>query len=1164
MTQRKTAARAAMPCVLFLFLSSAAGAGERAFTLADAPETGVLRRGKPLIVAESLVFVEPRPMDAAGVERRRDAAADGAQLDNAYAAGDAFSWRREIAVSGDGSEVEITFQCRADSDANAPRGARKTMRYTFSVDARLLDGMRFKARTGRSHAATVAEGVVDAGGPNGALISSTTRYLAFAGDDGRGLVFDFNPEGVTSFGDYGPGSLQGLWGARKEGDRIVFSLSTGFQAWGGSGAGKAVIFEGAFEDFPNRHACNKYSYASDAALEYERAFVFGAEKFGDFYADAGQKAYDAKAGFGWVDPKGLKTERFAPSGALYSSVGSDAPAVFKAGGLRPGVYFVTVRSAAHDKPIGPFSVALNGTVAASDISLKSRRLATITFPIWIEGGTAEFSFSGRWRVSAVVMQLLMHSKEDFKFRRGIWRADLFEPSVLFRNAHYARPPAFQTVVDKTALAPHDARAPEGYTLRLKKETALPPDSDGLAWRYTGVLGDYGPDNNGDFDHFAAPEEKARLVARLKADRIDAIIVNGLHTHHTHPAHLDRMRGFVRDLTRLAHENKMHVVSHHSAGLLWNMDSGFRVMTERTDSLLRRVDGCGVARGLCPANPISRKEYIDRILRLVVEADIDGVMADEVMFFNPNLCGCRHCREGFAADTGLALPMDETSPRLFNKKDTLWKAWLEWRKKASADFFVELRKAATEVKADFSLLGYTTNYGWSSNWASLDEGSDLVAMGRALDFLGTEIMTRNAMALRRPVMAYRKMKTALRHPYSRPVFGLVYPQGDWSIAYFGWALNHMNRQSTWSPPPPAPPPGADSDYLAFAADGLSPAHLHSAARTALFFSPATRDWSRHFAYAPEPLGISEILTDRHLMHDFALPDTLTAPGGLDGFRNLFLLNAMCLDDAEVKAVRAFAQRGGTVFLSAHAGIADALGQDRANWPFADVFGFSPRQPMALGAVSSIATDWGEAAFPEPAWMPTLAGADQAKGKTRGTAVSAGGAKIPFLFEAPRGKGRMVYCALPLGNLVVELEQNVGEKYKPAARPELHGLLGDMLRDLFFAGDDFEAVAVPAKVMASISRHAAPGQPEALLVHLLNATGVDLAADAVIPAAMPVDWGRITEPIVFRIRRGALTEAYAASPDFKGPQAVAFREAGRGVWEVSVAPEQLKHYTVIHLR
>ncbi len=1123
-------------------------AAEKTFELGQAPELQLKYRGQVLLSNENINWKNALAVDGNKYESKNG-------VINTWNTAPEFSWRREASTRENGSEVEITFQGRVPSYEVPVGAAGETLSYSFAADAALFDGMKFKAQSGRTGSPKLEEGVFRASQKDGNLFSGAVRFLSFEGKN-TSLVFDFNPEGVNSYGDYGPGSLQGLWNVSKKGDKLVFSIGGRISFSGGTVTAKAVIFEGKFSDFLNRHVEERYSYANEMNLEH--AYVFGAQKFGTFYSDAGTKDYDEKQKFGWLDASKLAVTRFAPSGAIYSSVGSEQEGRFKVSGVRPGVYMVTVRSAAYETPTGLFAIACNGVEAVRDLSLDKQQVASITFPAWIEDGSAEFVFKGSWRVSAILMQFLMHSKEDYKFRRGVWLSDGFEPGMLFRNADYAKPPRFQTVVEKTALAPHDFKAPENYRFELKRDNApVSVNTDATAWCYSGVLGSLGPGNvAGDFNNFATAAEKERRIEELKQDRINAVIVNGMLSRHTYPSHLDRVTGFLRDFTAVAHRNNIRIIDHQDLTLLWNVDSGFRVMTERTDSLERMVDSDGVVRGLCPVNPHTRREYFDRTLKLIRDTDIDGLMVDEVYFLTPKLCGCRYCREKFTADTGLILPMDETSPVLFDNQNLIWKAWLSWRMSAIADWWREFRREVNQVKPDLAFLLYTTHYGWGSTFGSLNKASDLITCAGAIDFLGTEIMSRNVMASRRPVMAYRKMKNSIKIQYGKPIFGLVYPQEDWSIGYFGWALNNMNCQSSWFTKPPPAAVGMP-DYFSFA-ENYPLRYARPAGRTAILFSAASRDWGRFLPHTSEVLGTSEAMTDIHMPHEFILGETLVMPEKMRNFRNLFIMGAMCMSDAEIAAVRSFAEQGGTVFLGQHSGLGDSLGMLRAKWPFADILGFSPRTNSKLRQATLLKSPWGDFEFDKTFVAALLQGKPKAAVKP----LAFFGDK-PMVFEVPFGRGRIVYSALPLGNATSEKEQTAGKPYQPGNYPELLKIYQNMLKELFAAGDDFVPVAIPAKVMVSTVEVAEPGKSPEFVVNLLNATGVEVAEGTVIPAKMPTDWGKITSPLVFQVKLQGMKEAFAVSPDFAGRKVVEVREIKPGLMEFTLPPELLKYYTQVRI-
>ena len=85
----------------------------------------------------------------------------------------------------------------------------------------------------------------------------------------------------------------------------------------------------------------------------------------------------------------------------------------------------------------------------------------------------------------------------------------------------------------------------------------------------------------------------------------------------------------------------------------------------------------------------------------------------------------------------------------------------------------------------------------------------------------------------------------------------------------------------------------------------------------------------------------------LPEESSAPEVSLTEAGLAPFKVLFVGASHCMTDAQVAAVRSFAERGGTVRVSTLAGMCDEFGDRRSKWPFADVFGFEPRIDRASG-------------------------------------------------------------------------------------------------------------------------------------------------------------------------------------------------------------------------
>ena len=932
---------------------------------------------------------------------------------------------------------------------------------------------------------------------------------------------------------------------------------TGVSRYQGETAqGKLVFYEGTAKDYDKYHARRKYSYQTD--FNTDRAYSFGAAKVGKVYTKADAQVFDAKRKFGWVaDPAASKVE-IAPSGALYAALKGSKNSVFKVSDLKSGIYFVTLCTSAGKSDAGKFSVKVNNETLFTDMTVPAGKLLTATIPMWIENGTAEIAFSGNWQVSSILFQLLQTSFEDIKFRRGYWVSDDYEPCLMYKNAYYKKHPVMEKDVHLSDLAPHRCVIPANYKLNMKREVLLPKATEKNQWRFNELLTSSGA-NKSKFIDFKTDELKERELEHIAQSDGKVIILSGMLSRHTFPAHMERADKYVTDFTRLAHKRGMKVFDHVDMPLLWNADSGFRVMCETTTQLQRNVVTGAVNRMYCINNPMRNRVFFDWAKNLVKKSDIDGMMVDEVTFFTGNFCGCRFCRSKFTADTGLTLSMDETA-----KMDPMiFKAWTLWRNKTIGDWWVEFRKEISQIKEDFSMLLYTTHGGWSNRHAgSLFEGA------RAVDILGTEIMSRNVIAAQRPNNAFRKMKTALGALYHAPIFGLVYPgTGCWNIAYFGWALNYMNRQTTWDKAQ-AKPAGA-SDYKNYKMR-LDLGSTYGLADTAVVYSLPTIMFPANMRTINETLGVSEVLTDMNIMHDFITNEDLTDPSKLKRFKTIYAVNARCLSDAEIKGLRDFAAAGGTVYASFHCGTADELGFGRKEWAFKDVFGVAPRLSKDAGIAVRSTTGVKAGKKDQFVKVPKTGYARVFGKRNKGVAVryfvQDGKHDIPAVLVAPFGKGKIIYSNVAWGQSVVEFECGPGKAYKWRPDAVLMKTAREVLslakpENMFVKFTD-----MPENIIASLTGNNDKKYGKLAIVNLLNGGNACRKAGTMITHTMPASRGKIEGNIVFEmsVEPGNVEKVYAVSPDFDGEKTVEYKAAGKNSIVVTVPGSMLETFLEVRVK
>ena len=418
------------------------------------------------------------------------------------------------------------------------------------------------------------------------------------------------------------------------------------------------------------------------------------------------------------------------------------------------------------------------------------------------------------------------------------------------------------------------------------------------------------------------------------------------------------------------------------------------------------------------------------------------------------------------------------------------------------------------------------------------------------------MSRNVLESHRAVMTYRKMKNSLRRAFGAPIYGLVYPEGHWDLAYFGWALNNMNGQLTWERV--ADCPAGKSDYHAFAPENMDLATARPAAEAALLFSCQSRDYNRAFGYRPELMGTAQTLEELHIPYDMINEFSLT-PEGLKPFKLLYVGASGCLSDAQIRVILDFAKGGGTVVLSPFAGLFDELGNTRPQWAFADLFGFGFRYGKFNMARSPVLFDAAGTEIRLAA--PILYYRPDGFTGHRDAAFYAnyGGAKYPLTTVRPLGKGKVVFHHAALGANLAASEYTPGDTYRFAYDAQLAQCFRAILKAEFADANAGFATDAPSTVYTNLFV-----QDDKSIIHLLNASGATIKNGEVMQRGAPkIPFPPIDQDIHLTIRRANATSAYAVSPDYPGRQPLAFR-LDNGQCRITLPKGLLKAYTLVFVQ
>ena len=490
------------------------------------------------------------------------------------------------------------------------------------------------------------------------------------------------------------------------------------------------------------------------------------------------------------------------------------------------------------------------------------------------------------------------------------------------------------------------------------------------------------------------------------------------------------------------------------------------------------------------------------------------MIDECTFHGSNFCSCAYCRSAFTKATGLVLPDDETSPLLRNRNSKLWKAWIEWRKNVIAQWRIDFSKEAHKLNPSFCNIQYYSEGGFIGDGASYEQGGDLALSAKSMDFLGTEIMSRDVWDDYRYTFSSRHMYNSLHETYGTPIFGLVYPFNQFDYALIGWAMNNMIAQVTWSL----------SDFEGAAKmnaytgwkENMNNVSAKPFGDIAIVFSGKTRDWSlkNKRTYPAEIMGTSQFLIDHHIQHTFVLDDALLNQD-LSRFRILLAPGIDCLSDEQVTKLKQYVSNGGTVYLTGDAGQLTSYGEPRLSWAFADILG------------------------------------NDALTKAQNTDV----------VEAKFGKGRVVYCAKRYGINDFCNSFTIGGTYKFTPDKKLTALHEKVLRQVIGNKLPFEVVSMPPKVLISVYEELRNGK-KVTLVHLLNATGVKVINGDTLPLLNPA-WEEIKNDMSFEISLPSISQSYYATPDSPGHKSVKVEKINDRRYRIVVPKGTVEKYGIVYI-
>ncbi|MBE6381322.1 MAG: hypothetical protein E7047_10385 [Lentisphaerae bacterium] len=1081
-----------------------------------------------------------------GTQKSEATLSDGSKVYQLWNENPDYKFRREIAVMANGT-VEITMVGETPA-FNSNRTRMVQVRVPFAA----IKGEKFKALRDDGRRWLPVEGVFAPDMADGGLPTRPYRFFC-VNINGKPIIFDFLAQGAGDYcTGYGTGAIRGIWGAVKRGDEIIFNTGSDLPYYGGFTGAKLVIREGNFEDYRKLHALKNFVY--NHHLAPERLYSFGGNTVGKQYRAMNLNTYANGRDGGWENTGSLKVVNGNPEGAFYSCVtGKDG--CFTVGNLRDGWYIITVGAGNYTGLKNSFSIAVNGKELVKDLTVDKREAASVSRAFFLKGGKAQIQFKGDFLISTLGLQFVLAEAEDFSMNRGLWAAEGYEPGAIYRSEDYKVPLTLPTAVDKFVLPEPGKEMAAQQKIPVAERFLPDPDAPEMAWVRNAhmfkILG-----NSATLAELDAPGAPEQLLDMMrKGKNYNAVMFSGMHSRHTYFNHNERGLKAVSRIVKAAHERDLKVLDHHDACLLWNIDGGFRILMDRLPETNRSIKDQLPSFQFCPTNPVFAEKYYNYLLELV-KAGVDGFQVDELQFWVHG-CSCSNCRKEFHEATGWYLPVNELDKNLYNMQSPLWKAWTHWHRTRIGNWWVEFRRRAEKINPHLTLCMYATHWGFIAAAAARDNANDdLFALGGAINYFGTEIMSRNCLQTSRSLLPYRRMKNALTIEFGAPVWGWVYAY-NWDANYFGWAACNMNNQVALLPETlTRPADGSDFSKFESSPDNMSRTQAQAVAQVGLLFSRPSRDWNPTGGFEHELFGIAQTLEMMHTPYEI-ISELSLRQTQLQKYKTFILAYSGCLSDQDLAVLKEYVANGGTLVVSLPGGAYDQWGKKRAGWGFDYAAGCVVQNNARPITRIAAAADGSDAVALNQSL--TLYGQlDESCGSILLWGMDSAGKKYPVAAEYAYGKGKLIVTAVQLGREFFEPEINTYTKWPCKTNVELDKIYRKLLSHAVAAGRVWQTDA-PDRVFTALWRDG-----DELLVHFLNGTGFSMVYGQELTPAVPAKpYPMLAKDITFTMP-GSFSGAVAVSPDFAGRKALKLVKNSNNTTTVVLPKELLETYTIVRLK
>jgi hypothetical protein len=329
-----------------------------------------------------------------------------------------------------------------------------------------------------------------------------------------------------------------------------------------------------------------------------------------------------------------------------------------------------------------------------------------------------------------------------------------------------------------------------------------------------------------------------------------------------------------------------------------------------------------------------------------------------------------------------------------------------------------------------------------------------------------------------------------------------------------------------------------------------------AETALLFSLQSRDWGQRMAYYPDPLGTAECMNDLHIQYTTLIEPSLNF-AKLKNYKTVMIPSASCLSDSQIEELLEYVRYGGKLYLSAHAGMFDQIGNPRKVWPFAKPLGLANPLPLRFVTGGKLELTERNCGYETKQRFIQIHQFKNSRAKVFMTLKDKLGRKFSTGVVTSYGKGKIFYVSGQLGSVNMENEMTVKRKWRYEPNRQAFALYANILGMMTDSDRSFIPVNIPEKVPCTVYR-----QGKAVFVNLLNATGVSMRKGEIVPATPPSPaFPKLQKDIQFKVKLPDLKNVFAASPDFTGRKPLKVEKLSEGWYQIILPGALLKCYTVV---